>query len=199
MDKRTQKTMMESWIKKKEATKSKTSTPEYWIKQLENESKNPEKANQALLEFIPAVKEADSAFVTTFCLNGGLKALINFTKYTTHAKQLRKSFLEIIKALLNAPNDIGFIMLTDHSHVIQVIVDTFDTNDEPIKTRCLQILCFLCWWKNDSYDKVVACMFVIFLICSILYFVCTRVNICLHFLSTFHCFFNHFWRNLLSF
>ena len=120
-----------------------------------NKQTHPEYANQVLLRFIPALKDGDSSFISEFCTEGGLNALIKLTQFGGSSKKdIRRSFLDIIYALLNAPNDIGFEQVTEHSHLIQAIVNTFESNLESIKTRCIQILCILCWWRKESYEKV---------------------------------------------
>ena len=165
MDKRTQKTMMESWVKKNLMTQhsGSESDAQHWVNQLKS-AKSPDTANQLCLKFIPAIKDSGDRFIRKFCKAGGLSALIEFTNFSAQRKQLRRSFLEIVKAFLDAPNDVGFLMVTEHSHMISAIVNTYETKDDDVKRRCLQIMCFLCWWKSASYEEVVSgmCMLLCF-------------------------------------
>ena len=80
--------------------------------------------------------------------------LIKLEAFSQYKAQLRKSILEIIYAILDAPNDIGFKVVYKHSHLIFAIVNMFASKDEGVKTRVAQILCLLCWWSQKSYEKV---------------------------------------------
>ncbi|ETO05025.1 hypothetical protein RFI_32371, partial [Reticulomyxa filosa] len=130
---------------------------EDWVKRLKQQT-NPLVAHEVLTNLIPALKVSKADFFETFVNSGGLDVLITISQFDNNKDKLRQSLLEIIKALLDAPNDVGFHVVAKHSHLIQDIVNIFDNLDIRTKMCCVQILCILCWWKQDTYSQVCAAL-----------------------------------------
>eukprot|EP01083_Nonionella_stella_P172331 591105_1 len=94
-------------------------------------------ALDALRRFTPAIVASPSTFVSKFDELGGINDLIGS-----------------IKAMLDSPHDVGFEIISKHSHIITAIVNMFDAVQMSIKIRCVRILLLLCWWKQSSYTSV---------------------------------------------
>ncbi len=84
----------------------------------------------------------------------GMDYLIKLISFSHCGDKLREGFLLSIRAILNSGNDVGFNIISSHSHVITAVVNMFDYKSYRIKVQCVQILLLLCWWKQSSYSEV---------------------------------------------
>eukprot|EP01084_Bolivina_argentea_P239494 402542_1 len=90
-------------------------------------------ALDALRRFTPAIVASPSTFVSKFDELGGINDLIGS-----------------IKAMLDSPHDVGFEIISKHSHIITAIVNMFDAVQMSIKIHCVRILLLLCWWRLNQ-------------------------------------------------
>ena len=115
---------------------------------------HPSNALECLRAFTPAIKANPASFVKEFGDLNGMDHLIKLISFSHGRDDLREAFLTSIKAILDSPNDVGFNLITGHSHIIQAIVNMFEAKTVKIKIRCVQILLLLFWWKQASYSAV---------------------------------------------
>eukprot|EP01083_Nonionella_stella_P224253 798436_1 len=106
----------------------------------------------ALSRFTPAIVASPSTFVTKFDELGGMNHLIKTISSSTSSatSDLLEAFLTTIKAMLDSPRDVGFEIISKHSHIITAIVNMFDAVQMSIKIYCVRILLMLCWWRLNQ-------------------------------------------------
>eukprot|EP01084_Bolivina_argentea_P011358 21237_1 len=149
----TLKTIIAEWKERQFITGSETSKPSYWIDLFSSQT-HPSNALQVILKFPPAIKANPFSFVALFGELGGMNHLIKLISFSHCNDKLREGFLLSIRAILNSGNDVGFNIISTHSHVITAVVNMFDHQNYRIKVQCVQILLLLCWWKQASYSEV---------------------------------------------
>ena len=116
----------------KQDTQKEDSKPSYWIDELKSQT-HPINAKHCIRRFIPAINANPASFVKEFGELDGMDHLIKLISFSHADDDLRQAFLEAIKAILDSPNDVGFNLITDHSHIIQAIVNMFESRDTKIK------------------------------------------------------------------